>query len=783
MVNIFKRFTTVYYRMMISYIIIVLFVTVVLGASFYKYFSSNFNTEVEKVNHKMLDYASKTIHNEVIRKAEEIYLRIASGQLKNNDLLYFFDNPIEGNHAKIGHIYEYLKTGVSDSSDIIDSIQIFYKRSDLLISSSNGMVLFGDNYLNINFDWLDKIKGEDKNTLYISTRKASTPDLSGFTNNIITLVRAYPITSSESSSKGYIAVNIKESAINNIIGQTTTSSSTDSMGQLFLMDAKGNIISHSNINNLYKNISNEDYIKDILSSSISGNFIRDVDGVKSMISFTEMIDEEWVLVNITPIDEFYNKSAIIQRNLLLFCIAAIVLGIIIANILTFKMYNPLKRLIEQTRRLFLNSSNSDASSENEYTFINNVITDLSTKVGTLEQTLKTNMPLIKHNLVSSLINNRIKEYSILNERAKLLGIKFEAPIYYSMLIQLDEDKLNSMSLENSQFIKYNVIEYIENCSNRECLCLSADISDSKIAVIAGMEISSEESVNKFAEQILSYVHNNFSLESIIGIGSFVDTPFKLSSSFREASNLLKYKYFNVHNSIFASDIYLKREMSNAEIPEAILNDFLQSLKSSDFNDINEVLCNFTAETTSDKYSFSHCQQRVKEILSIFLKYLKDINYSSSDIGHNDLVEELNSIKNILQFKEWFTKITNETLAFIESKNKNRNSDIVQYIKNYIIENLEDNLSLNIVAEKVGLTPHYLSKVFKEEANINFIEFVTGEKMKKASDLIVSSNLSIEEISQKLGYGSSAYFIKKFKEAYGITPKQYKYNHTSPLNQT
>lgn len=777
MINILKRFTSVYYRLMISYIIVVLFITVALGISSYKYFSSNFNTEVEKVNHKMLDFSSKTIRNEITRKAEEIYLRIATDQLKNSDLLYFFDNPIEGNHARISHVYDFLKTGVSSASNIVDSIQIFYKKNNLLISSSNGMIVASDNYLNINFDWLDKIEKENKNTLWISTRKVDAPLPDNSADDIVTLVRSYPPTSYGNNSKGYIAVNIKESAIYDIISQTTTGASDKSKGHLFLMDTKGHVISHSNTNDLYKNISNEDYVRDILSSDINGNFIQDVNGTKSMVSFTSMENEGWILVNITPIDEFYNKSVIIQKTLLLFCIIAILLGIIIANVLTFRMYNPLKKLIEQTKKLFLASPNVDEDVENEYIFINNVITDLSTKVGTLEQTLKTNMPLIKHNLVSSLINNRIKDSSVLNEREKLLGIKFEGLLFYSLLIQLDENKLNTMEIEHSQFIKYNLIEYIENCSNRKTLYLSADISDSRIAVIANIENDSTENMYRLAEQINTYVQNNFNIKSQIGIGSLMDTPFKLYVSYGEALNMLKYRYLLVQNQIFPSEIFLKRELSKSEIASSISNNFLQGLKSSNPNLINTVLDSFIAETINGDYSFSHCEHKIKELISIFTKYLKEINYSSYDIGHNDLFKELYELENILQFKEWLTEIIKETFNFIESKNKSRISEIIEYTKGYIIENLEDNISLNIIAEKVGLTPHYLSKVFKEEAGINFIEFITNAKMKKASELILSSDLSIEEISQKLGYGSSAYFIKKFKESYGVTPKQYKYNHT------
>ena len=95
------------------------------------------------------------------------------------------------------------------------------------------------------------------------------------------------------------------------------------------------------------------------------------------------------------------------------------------------------------------------------------------------------------------------------------------------------------------------------------------------------------------------------------------------------------------------------------------------------------------------------------------------------------------------------------------------------IKNYVDENLNHDLSLTYISEQVYLTPSYLSKIFKAKTGENLSEYIFAQKMKKACEMLSETNLSIAEISEQTGFSVPHYFIKKFKETYGITPKTYR----------
>ena len=122
------------------------------------------------------------------------------------------------------------------------------------------------------------------------------------------------------------------------------------------------------------------------------------------------------------------------------------------------------------------------------------------------------------------------------------------------------------------------------------------------------------------------------------------------------------------------------------------------------------------------------------------------------------------------------KVIEEALEVMSAKKEDPAKCIVQIVKEYIEENISTDLSLNFVAQKVHMSSSYLSKVFKDETGVNFNNYVTNTRMEKAADMLLNSDMSVEGIASELGYNTPHYFIKKFRQQYGTTPKNYRLEH-------
>ena len=106
-------------------------------------------------------------------------------------------------------------------------------------------------------------------------------------------------------------------------------------------------------------------------------------------------------------------------------------------------------------------------------------------------------------------------------------------------------------------------------------------------------------------------------------------------------------------------------------------------------------------------------------------------------------------------------------AYVNATNMQR--DMLAYIQKYYTEKI----TLGMLAEEFHLSEKYISSYFKEHFSISFMQYVTHLRMTKAKNLLVTTDFSITEVALSCGFLSVNLFIRMFKEAYQITPLQYR----------
>lgn len=109
--------------------------------------------------------------------------------------------------------------------------------------------------------------------------------------------------------------------------------------------------------------------------------------------------------------------------------------------------------------------------------------------------------------------------------------------------------------------------------------------------------------------------------------------------------------------------------------------------------------------------------------------------------------------------------------FFEKRNKSMPIPLLKAL-NYVQDHYSEQIQLSTVADAVLISPAYLSRLFTEYFSTNFIDYVTDLRISEAQRLIKSTNMSIKEIADKVGYSDPNYFTKCFKKNTGYTPTEY-----------
>lgn len=106
-------------------------------------------------------------------------------------------------------------------------------------------------------------------------------------------------------------------------------------------------------------------------------------------------------------------------------------------------------------------------------------------------------------------------------------------------------------------------------------------------------------------------------------------------------------------------------------------------------------------------------------------------------------------------------------------NNKTESDRMNKIYHYIMKNFKHNISLEVIADLINMTPTSFSRYFKSRVNKSFSDFLKELRIDYARKLLNENKISINSVSYEAGYTTLSNFNKQFKEVTGKTPLQYR----------
>lgn len=142
-----------------------------------------------------------------------------------------------------------------------------------------------------------------------------------------------------------------------------------------------------------------------------------------------------------------------------------------------------------------------------------------------------------------------------------------------------------------------------------------------------------------------------------------------------------------------------------------------------------------------------------------------------------LYENLNSpeivpaTRSVIQFKAWVRSIGGAVGSLFSKPLAV--SPVVQKVKAHISGHLDEDLTREQLAAVAFVNPAYLSRLFRKETGIVLTDYILQEKMRKAADLLATTDRSISEIADGLHYNNFSYFARLFRKVHGVTPHDYR----------
>ena len=371
-----------------------------------------------------------------------------------------------------------------------------------------------------------------------------------------------------------------------------------------------------------------------------------------------------------------------------------------------------------------------------------------------------------------------REVQVSLDELERMGITFQAASYrvavfdidtYSEMYQMDMDKQQESAL--MAFVLFNVGDEIvvqekagvvyQEGNNRVCIIFAGNRTK---------EFS--ENIHRICHEIQKKVKEVIGLETSIGIGSWVWSPYELIYSYRLAAKAIDYRYLLGGNLLFDME---EKKTDNSIFLINDLETLTEAIKSGDRRLMEETLGQIETEIKSALVEKSYACIYLQQVIRAIGNTCQSLSEEPEKIiaQREALLKAVTEQRMFSQAAALVEKYAQEVFDELQELNSSSGQRQGMLAMDYIQKNYMDpGLSLNSICSYLNISTSYFSTIFKEMTGETFIEVLTRVRMEKAKELLENTTMKNYEIAEKVGFSDPHYFGISFKKITGKTPTEY-----------
>jgi two-component system, response regulator YesN len=357
------------------------------------------------------------------------------------------------------------------------------------------------------------------------------------------------------------------------------------------------------------------------------------------------------------------------------------------------------------------------------------------------------------------------------EERKLLTDDFTLRV---AVIELDdiEWKLNEYEPEERERIirvtKGMIIDRLSS-GNNDLYC---KVDNNHIALIS---INKDIDLQKNLEELIEFVKDKTLLSITVGLGREVNCWRQAALSFKQAEKALSIKMFNGKGRVIPySNSKIKKDENSEQHLRAVLDGLFECIKNYKLDELQvqlDTLFTFIKEI-QDRMTVYNTAFYLVSKLDDFLHTLNEDLFKLLGIDMKSLgmIYKFETVEDV---EKWTGNLMRDTAEKINLKKQTKKSLLIEKIEKYVNEHLEENITLKEVAEYLAISPNYLGFLFKEETGETFSNYIGEVRIKRVGELLEDPTLKVYEVADRLGYKNMTYFNAKFKEYFGVSPRDFR----------
>lgn len=393
----------------------------------------------------------------------------------------------------------------------------------------------------------------------------------------------------------------------------------------------------------------------------------------------------------------------------------------------------------------------------------------------LLQKFQENLPILRENLLMTLIQHKLTDSETALSRWKLFQMEVVPQNIGLALIRIDQQSKLTSSPGEIEIIKHSLYQELESIAKLPpALKTVISYYHDHLIILWNVDAEPLAVFSRRMEQFRQSVARSMPITVTIGLGEPAPDLPRLHTAFHSAILALEHGFWKGPDRI----IHYHEINDDAPTPNLAFeqeeNLIINYIRSNNQEGLEGAIESFFDNLAiPGKNSKDYIQKMITALIcSVYHVCLeRGINPESVFGPKLAILDELPRIETLTELHQRILSCFKEIIR-TNPLQKNQRKMVTQAV-NYIEEHYSEDLTLESVARLVFVSPGYLSVSFKQVLQKNFVDYIAEVRVKRAKELLKDFHLKIYEIAIQIGYKDEKYFSQIFKKITGMTPNQYR----------
>lgn len=403
------------------------------------------------------------------------------------------------------------------------------------------------------------------------------------------------------------------------------------------------------------------------------------------------------------------------------------------------------------------------------------------KANELSVELNRNRCQLSEILINELLKKGKVDTNSFERRLSIYNYNLSKQKYIPALLTLDRyiGLINGDLFNNdTELIRFAVLNIVEEILKKYDIGEVFPSGENEYIIIfnytPNLKISIDEKITAVSKEIQSCISEVIKATCTIYMGIQVGSMQEIKRAYEEMLILKNYRFYMQDGLILYNS---KREFNFSNIDFNYMNDLVKEFDHY-LGDLNiELLAHleyvFFEKVKRENVFAADVKIVIERLVNSLGKSVEKSGFMYRQVIQDSWVKQLFNIDNVYELNETFHRHLLDTVDVLKKNASYTCTPEMRKILKYISEHLQEDISLETIAAHVNMNSSYFSRYFKSKTGGNFIDFLTGVRIQKAKELLLETELTIEEIAMKVGHVNKAYFTKVFKKVTGSNPGEFR----------